>query len=134
MGQVNDADNSVFAWLRRGNTPDALVLVVANLTPNPHAQYTLNVPKAGVWKERLNTDALIYGGTGMGNMGQVLAQIPPAPEVVPETLAKRGAKKSTDIAIPTAPAAAPEISDAQIQLTLCLPPLATLIFEWNGQK
>jgi 1,4-alpha-glucan branching enzyme len=69
---ADDADNSVFAWLRKapGAPPAA---VIANMTPAFHAHYRLPLPHDGVWAEVLNSDAEIYGGSGKGNMGQVTA-------------------------------------------------------------
>ncbi len=64
-----DSANSVFAFLRSGNEDDADVLVVANLTPTPHHNYRIGVPRAGQWTEILNSDADIYGGSNMGNNG-----------------------------------------------------------------
>ena len=69
---VDDADNSVFAWVRwaPGAAP---VAVVCNMTPTVHHNYRLPLPQDGVWHEILNTDAPAYGGSGQGNMGQVSA-------------------------------------------------------------
>ncbi|WP_185803592.1 1,4-alpha-glucan branching protein GlgB [Pontivivens nitratireducens] len=68
----DDAENSVFAWLRHapGGNP---VLVVSNMTPNVHHDYRVPLPDrlSGRWREVLNTDAPIYGGSGVGNMGGV---------------------------------------------------------------
>ena len=69
---VDDAENSVFAWVRRapGEKP---VVVVANMTPTVHHGYRLPLPHEGVWAEILNSDAPAYGGSGQGNLGQVRA-------------------------------------------------------------
>ena len=48
--------------------------VVSNFTPVPRAGYGLPLPRAGRWREILNTDAAVYGGTGVGNMGGVDAR------------------------------------------------------------
>ena len=45
----------------------SLLLVVANFTPVPRDNYLLGVPRAGHWLERLNSDATLYGGSGVGN-------------------------------------------------------------------
>jgi len=61
----NDADTSVLAWLRLAN--DALaVLVVSNFTPQPRHEYRVGVPQAGAWDVVLNSDASVYGGSGVG--------------------------------------------------------------------
>jgi 1,4-alpha-glucan branching enzyme len=69
---VNNADMSVIAFLRRGmNGPP--ILVACNFTPVPRHNYVLGVPAGGRWDEVLNSDAEVYGGSGMGNMGGVQA-------------------------------------------------------------
>ena len=70
---VEDADASVFAWAR--HAPGAApVAIICNMTPMPRGNYRLPLPADGVWREVINTDAAIYGGSGMGNMGQIVAQ------------------------------------------------------------
>src|SRR3546814_6187976 len=65
---VGDDDaNSVFAFLRHHNGQTALV--ISNMTPVPRMAYGIGVPIAGRWSERLNTDASVYGGSGVGNSG-----------------------------------------------------------------
>jgi 1,4-alpha-glucan branching enzyme len=46
---------------------------VANFSPMPHLNYQLGLPLAGRWREVLNTDATVYGGSGLGNLGEVQA-------------------------------------------------------------
>ena len=65
----NDADNSVISFLRKGRRPDDLVLIVCNFTPVVRANYRIGVPRGGFWRERLNSDAAHYGGSGQGNLG-----------------------------------------------------------------
>jgi 1,4-alpha-glucan branching enzyme len=69
----NDSDTSVLSFLRRGTAADELVLVVCNFTPVPRPNYRVGVPRGGRWAERLNSDALVYGGSGRGNLGAVEA-------------------------------------------------------------
>jgi 1,4-alpha-glucan branching enzyme len=73
----DDKDNSTLVYLRLGEPGDAPVLVACNLTPVPRHGYTVGVPAAGRWSEVLNGDAADYGGSGIGNLGGVLAS--PAP-------------------------------------------------------
>jgi 1,4-alpha-glucan branching enzyme len=70
---VDDAENSIFAWLRKSGDSHPPVAVVTNFTPVPRDRYLLPLPRAGLWRERLNTDANIYGGSGHGNLGAVTA-------------------------------------------------------------
>ena len=73
----NDAENSVFAWLRHGEPGTPPVLVVSNFTPIPREGYRVGLPACGGWRERLNTDAAVYGGSGMGNLGRIEATAEP---------------------------------------------------------
>jgi 1,4-alpha-glucan branching enzyme len=47
------------------------------MTPVPRQGYDIGVPRSGYWRELLNTDAEIYGGSNMGNVGGVNAQAKP---------------------------------------------------------
>ncbi len=70
---VSDAENSVVSFLRLA--PDARpVLCVCNCTPVPRAGYVVGVPEGGWWTEILNSDAMEYGGSGVGNMGGLRAE------------------------------------------------------------
>jgi 1,4-alpha-glucan branching enzyme len=71
---VDDAENSVFAFLRYGADRARPVLVVSNFTPAPRPNYRLGLPRAGRWREILNSDAEIYGGSGQGNLGAIGAR------------------------------------------------------------
>jgi 1,4-alpha-glucan branching enzyme len=71
-----DADDSAgnsFSWLRWGTEGDALACIV-NFAGGPHESYRLGLPHGGTWVEVLNTDAEIYGGSGVGNLGSVVAE------------------------------------------------------------
>ena len=73
-----DSDNSVVSFLRRPESGDGVVLVVCNNTPVPRNGYTLGVPVGGEWSEVLNSDATEYGGSGVGNLGRVVAKNAPS--------------------------------------------------------
>ncbi|MFO1056491.1 MAG: 1,4-alpha-glucan branching protein GlgB [Dongiaceae bacterium] len=75
---INDRDQSVLSWLRRGRDARDLAIVVCNFTPVPRYGYRLGVPAPGFYRERLNTDARIYGGGDVGNGGGVVAEAAPA--------------------------------------------------------
>ena len=72
--ESNDADTSVYAWVRRGLPGAPEVVVACNFTPVERPAYGLGFPSAGRWREALNTDAALYGGSGLGNMGGVTAE------------------------------------------------------------
>jgi 1,4-alpha-glucan branching enzyme len=70
---MHDADRGIFAWLRKGREVKDRCLVVVNFTPEVYRDYRVQVPFSGTWREILNTDAAIYGGTNIGNAGAVKA-------------------------------------------------------------
>nr|WP_242920650.1 1,4-alpha-glucan branching protein GlgB [Pontibacter liquoris] len=97
----NDAHNSVLSFLRKGNTPEEVLLVVCNLTPAVHDHYRLGVPMAGHWEELFNSDDARFGGSHYrGN--------PEALHSVPDPYHGR-----------------------DFSLELKLPPLAVLYFKWR---
>ncbi|HZT51638.1 MAG TPA: alpha amylase C-terminal domain-containing protein, partial [Stellaceae bacterium] len=55
-----------------------LALAVCNFTPVPRHGYRLGVPRSGLWRERFNSDADTYGGSGLGNAGAVESEPHPA--------------------------------------------------------
>jgi len=69
----NDSDASVVSLLRKGRAIDSVVVVVCNFTPVTRRNYRVGVPRGGLWREQLNSDARDYGGSGVGNMGGVEA-------------------------------------------------------------
>jgi 1,4-alpha-glucan branching enzyme len=64
-----NANESVLSYLRRDRDPHALAAIVCNFTPVPRENYRIGVPRGGLWRERINTDAVDYGGSGVGNAG-----------------------------------------------------------------
>jgi 1,4-alpha-glucan branching enzyme len=66
---ANDAENSVFAFVRHGKKPEDLLLVILNATPVVREGYRVGVPQPGYYEEVLNTDAANYGGSNVGNLG-----------------------------------------------------------------
>jgi 1,4-alpha-glucan branching enzyme len=71
---ADDAENSVIAWARKGMDPDRIAIVVSNFTPVPREGYRVGVPAPGFYREAVNTDSAIYGGSNMGNQGGVAAE------------------------------------------------------------
>jgi 1,4-alpha-glucan branching enzyme len=69
----NDAESSLVSFLRRGASTDDVFLVACNFTPLPRHNYRLGVPRGGIWREVLNSDAREYWGRGFGNLGAVEA-------------------------------------------------------------
>lgn len=98
---ANDSDNSVLAFLRFGKDRSKAMLCVCNFTPVVRHNYRLGVPGPGTYQERINTDSQYYGGSNVGN---------PFGVVNAEQLTSHGRKWS---------------------VSLTLPPLATVMLEWN---
>jgi 1,4-alpha-glucan branching enzyme len=86
---ADNADLGLLAFERRARSGRPLV-VVCNLTPVPRPHYRIGVTHAGRWRERLNSDAAVYGGSGVGNLGAVHA----------EPVAARGRPCSLDLMVP----------------------------------
>ena len=65
---------SILSYLRRGREEHELAVIVCNFTPVPRHDYRIGVPRPGHYRERINTDASIYGGSGVGNAGGLDAE------------------------------------------------------------
>ena len=70
----DDRDNSVVAFARLGESVEEIVIVICNFTPMPRYDYRIGVPRAGFYREIVNTDAAIYGGANIGNLGGLTAE------------------------------------------------------------
>ena len=84
-----DADSSVFCWLRRAENGD-FVVCVSNFTPLVRSGYRIGVPQEGVYFELLNTDSEQYGGSGVGLHGDIQT----------EKIAAHGRQQSLQIKLP----------------------------------
>ncbi len=88
----NDAQGNTLSFLRFAAVPGTsaagapvatqadtkgMIACVANFSAVPHLKYRVGLPQAGRWREILNTDAVIYGGSGVGNLGGVEAVAEP---------------------------------------------------------
>ncbi|GAB4067982.1 1,4-alpha-glucan branching protein GlgB [Angustibacter speluncae] len=69
---ANDTMHNVFSFVRYDSDGEPLVCVV-NFAGSPHHTYRVGLPRGGRWDEVLNTDSELYGGSGVGNLGSVLA-------------------------------------------------------------
>jgi 1,4-alpha-glucan branching enzyme len=89
----HDVEQSVLSFVRRGEAPGQELLFVLNFTPIPRRAYHVGVPHAGRWREVLNSDAEVYGGSNVGNGGEVQT-VPLAahghPQALPLTLPPLG--------------------------------------------
>jgi 1,4-alpha-glucan branching enzyme len=88
----NDALGNTLSFLRYGAPPapapapapasasagadraePSVLACIANFSALPHRDYQIGLPRAGRWREVLNTDAAVYGGSGVGNLGVIEA-------------------------------------------------------------
>jgi 1,4-alpha-glucan branching enzyme len=69
----SDAEASVFSLLRKDKSATPSIIVISNFTPVPRTNYRIGAPRGGFWREALNSDATLYGGSGHGNLGGIEA-------------------------------------------------------------
>ncbi len=75
---ANNAEESIYAFLRKSQSTDDVILVVINCTPVVRYGYRVGVPRPGWWAELFNSDAKEYWGSGVGNAGGRHAEEHPA--------------------------------------------------------
>jgi 1,4-alpha-glucan branching enzyme len=98
----SDAAHSVLSFVRHDGARQRPLLVVCNFTPVVRHAWRVGVPRAGRWRERLNTDSTFYGGSNVGT-----------PFGTAESHSEPCDGRADSIVIE-------------------LPPLATVFFEWQG--
>ena len=78
---ANDSAGNTFSFLRYGSPYSGgqrpTLASVVNFSGGPHNGYRLGLPHPGRWNEILNTDSENYGGSGVGNLGAVVAEAVP---------------------------------------------------------
>jgi 1,4-alpha-glucan branching enzyme len=77
----------VLSFVRQTADGANQLAVILNLTPVPRQKYRVGLPRAGKWREVLNSDAGIYAGSNQGNLGGVTAHsaefcLPPMSAIV----------------------------------------------------
>jgi 1,4-alpha-glucan branching enzyme len=70
----SDTESSVLSFIRQTPGQNNERVVVLNLTPVPRQKYRVGLPRKGIWREILNTDAAVYGGGNVGNLGGVISE------------------------------------------------------------
>jgi 1,4-alpha-glucan branching enzyme len=70
----NDRDSCIVSFVRRGRSPADELVFVCNFTPVVRDHYRIGAPRGGGWRELLNSDAVLYGGSGKGNPGPTETQ------------------------------------------------------------
>jgi 1,4-alpha-glucan branching enzyme len=69
-----DTDANVVSFIRKGKKPEEILIFAFNFTPVPRHQYRIGAPRPGFYKELINSDAALYGGSNMGLGGGITAQ------------------------------------------------------------
>jgi len=70
---ANNADENIIAFMRSAPASGRRVICICNFSPVPREGYRIGAPAGGLYKELLNTDASLYGGSNVGNAGAVMA-------------------------------------------------------------
>ncbi len=70
----NASEESVFVFSRHGTTPGSVAVAVCNFTPVVREGYRIGLPEGGAWREAINTDGAVYGGSNVGNGGGITAE------------------------------------------------------------
>ena len=78
------SNTASFPLSGRSQDGSGRLAVILNLTPELRLGYRVGLPQAGCWREVMNTDAQIYGGSNQGNLGGVIAEAatPPSPALL----------------------------------------------------
>jgi 1,4-alpha-glucan branching enzyme len=71
---ANDTTESVLSFIRRGDDPNEHIVVICNFTPIVRQGHRLGVPDAGRYRELINTDSELYGGSNVGNGGFIITE------------------------------------------------------------
>jgi 1,4-alpha-glucan branching enzyme len=88
--ECHDSEQSILIFLRKGKGERSVLVCAFNFTPVPRHGYRIGVPFGGYWKEVLNSDAPVYGGSGQGNFGGVFSK----------STAAHGFSQSIDVTLP----------------------------------
>ncbi|MFL5840407.1 MAG: 1,4-alpha-glucan branching enzyme, partial [Thermoleophilaceae bacterium] len=72
--EPNDADSNVVVFARTSKDFERVLVCALNLSPTVRTPYRVGLPRAGHWRELMNTDSSYYGGTDTGNLGGVEAE------------------------------------------------------------
>ncbi|MBK1724554.1 1,4-alpha-glucan branching protein GlgB [Thiocystis violacea] len=70
----HDSSQSVLSYVRKSTSGEEIIAAVFNFTPVPRANYRIGVPEPGFYREAVNSDAELYGGSNVGNQGGVTAE------------------------------------------------------------
>lgn len=71
----DDHENSVIAYIRKGNDKEDPLIIVCNFTPIPRTNYRIGLPGKGRLIPLFNSDAIVYGGSGISNQKEIAIEV-----------------------------------------------------------
>ena len=74
----NDNENSVISMVRFARDRRDCLVMAFNFTPVPRTGYRIGVPYPGHYAEIRNSDSELYGGSNVGNLGDVATEPSPS--------------------------------------------------------
>ncbi|MEK7354304.1 MAG: alpha amylase C-terminal domain-containing protein, partial [Chloroflexota bacterium] len=72
-----NSSQSTISFVRKGSSAEDVLFVICNFTPMTYSNYRVGVPRGGLWKSLLNSDAMEYGGSGQDNQPNLTAHAIP---------------------------------------------------------
>jgi 1,4-alpha-glucan branching enzyme len=75
---ANNADENIIAFMRIAPSSGRRVICLCNFSPVVRESYHIGAPAGGLYREILNSDSAIYGGSNVGNAGAVMAEDSPS--------------------------------------------------------
>ena len=75
---ANNNDNNVIAFMRTAPSSRRRIICVCNFSPVVRYNYRIGAPVTGFYRELINTDSALYGGSNVGNAGGVTADNSPS--------------------------------------------------------
>ena len=73
----SDHENAVMTYIRKGNDPKNDLIVICNFTPVVRENYRIGIPRTGELIEIFNSDANLFGGSGVHQSGKQLVEATP---------------------------------------------------------
>lgn len=71
---LENLDQSVVSFMRKGRDDEKIIIIV-NFTPETYTGYKIGVEDDGIYKEILNSDKGVYGGSGVTNESDICAEL-----------------------------------------------------------
>ncbi|WP_300979140.1 1,4-alpha-glucan branching protein GlgB [Flavobacterium sp.] len=73
----SDHENAVMTYIRKGNDPKNDLIVICNFTPVVRENYRIGIPRNGELVELFNSDAKLFGGSGVQQNGKLKVEATP---------------------------------------------------------